>query len=126
VPNFDPASATYVSLVTFRKTGVEVATPVWIAPLNGKHYVFSEANAGKMKRLRNNPAVKLTRCDIRGKLLSDQWQSGTAQIVQDPKLLEQVYASFTKKYGWQMRLTNFLSRLSGRYNKRAMIEITLD
>ena len=74
--SFDPATAKYVSLVTFRKTGVEVRTPVWIAPLNGKHYVFSEANAGKVKRLRNNPAIKMALCNVRGKILLDEWLDG--------------------------------------------------
>jgi PPOX class probable F420-dependent enzyme len=123
--SFDPATAKYVSLVTFRKTGVEVRTPVWIAPLDDKHYVFSEANAGKMKRLRNNPAVKMALCDVRGKILFDEWLDGEAKVLSDPEQLKAVYASFNRKYGLVMRLTDFFSKLSGRYNNRAMIEISL-
>lgn len=124
-PSFDPATATYVSLITYRKAGTEAKTPVWIAPLDGKHYVFSEANAGKVKRLRNNSAVKIALCDVKGKLLSNEWLEGNAKTIDDPTLLLAVYKSFTKKYGWIMRMTNVLSRLSGRYHKRAMIEIVL-
>jgi len=123
--SFDPATATYVSLITYRKTGAEVKTPVWIAPLDGKHYVFSEAKAGKVKRLRNNSAVKIALCDMKGKLLGNEWLEGKATTTDDPKLLLDVYASFTKKYGWIMRITNVLARLAGRYDKRAMIEIML-
>jgi len=123
--SFDPAKATYVSLVTYRKNGVEVKTPVWIAPLDGKHYVFSEAKAGKVKRLRNNSAVKIALCDVKGKLLGSEWLEGNAKTVDDPILLLGVYKSFTKKYGWIMRITNVLARLAGRYDKRAIIEIVL-
>ena len=123
--SFDPATAKYVSLVTFRKTGVEVRTPVWIAPLDDKHYVFSEANAGKMKRLRNNHAVKMALCDVRAKISFDEWLDGEAKVLSDPEQLKAVYASFNRKYGLVMRLTDFFSKLSGRYNNRAMIEISL-
>ena len=122
---FDPAKAKYVSLVTFRKSGVEVRTPVWIAPFNGKHYVFSEAKAGKVKRLRNNPAIKMALCDVRGKILEDTWLKGEAVIVDDADLVKGAYQSFDNKYGLIMRLTNFLSKLSGRYDQRAILEITL-
>ena len=122
---FDPANAKYVSLITFRKTGKEVRTPVWIAPLEGKHYVFSEATAGKMKRLKNNPAIKMALCDVRGKILEDTWLSGEARVVDEPDHLNAIYGSFNRKYGLVMRVTDFFSKLSGRYNNRAMIEITL-
>ncbi len=126
MPLFDPARATYVSLVTYRKSGVEVKTPVWIAPFAGKHYVFSEAKAGKIKRLRNNSKVKIALCDVRGNLLKDEWLAGTAIIIPDGTPLNDIYRSFIKKYGWQMRIANFFSTLTGRIHKRAMIEISLE
>tara|TARA_R110002072_G_scaffold13418_12_gene56248 strand:- start:6618 stop:7007 length:390 start_codon:yes stop_codon:yes gene_type:complete len=121
----DVAAAKYVSLVTFRKTGEEVRTPVWIAPDSGKHYVFSESKAGKVKRLKNNPAIKLALCDVRGNLLSSDWLEGQASVIADPVVIAAAYKSFTHKYGLIMRATNFMARLSGRYDKRAMLEITL-
>jgi len=122
---FNVAQATYVNLVTFRKTGAEVRTPVWIAPLDGKHYVFSESKAGKVKRINNNPSVKIALCDMKGKLLGDDWIDGRAAIIDDAKLINAVNGSFTRKYGLIMRATNFLARLTGRYDKRAILEITL-
>lgn len=122
---FDVSRATYVNLVTYRKTGTEVRTPVWIAPLNGKHYVFSESKAGKVKRVKNNASIKIALCDVRGKLLSDDWLAGEATLIDEPKLITAVYQSFTRKYGLIMRATNFLARLTGRYHKRAILEITL-
>ena len=41
--------AQYVSLATFRRDGRQVRTPVWVAPHEGRLYVFSECDAGKVK-----------------------------------------------------------------------------
>jgi len=56
----------YVSLVTFRKSGDSVATPVWFADLGGSYGVITDNNVGKVKRIRNNPRVTITPCDMRG------------------------------------------------------------
>ena len=121
---FDPAREKYVSLATFRRNGAEVKTPVWIAPLRGRHYVFSEGDAGKVKRIRSTPRVRLAACDIRGRISSD-WIDGQARIVTDPALLSEVQAAFTGKYGLIMRLTDFMARLTGKFGRRAYIEIEL-
>ena len=120
---FNPSTERYVSLATYRKNGAEVRTPVWIAELEGRYYVFSAANAGKVKRLRNNHQVRIAACNYSGKLLHSDWLAGNAKLVTDAVLIERVYKAFTNKYGWQMRLTNLLSKLSGRYHQRSMIEI---
>jgi hypothetical protein len=125
MPSFDPAAVPYVSLETYRKTGVGVCTPVWVAMLNERYYVFSETRAGKVKRIRNKPRMKIAACSYSG-TVSSEWLSGEVCIVNEPALIRRVYVEFTKKYGWQFRLTNILSRLSGRYHQRAMLEITLD
>ena len=63
------SSAKYVSLVTFRRSGEAVASPVWIAPLaDGTAGFTTEAASGKVKRIANNPAVTLQACSARGKL----------------------------------------------------------
>lgn len=122
---FDPATEQYVNLATFRKSGVEVHTPVWIAEHSGTYYVFSEGKAGKVKRIRNNSHVRLAPCDMRGNL-KGEWIDGTARLVDDADEIAQMYPAFTRKYGWQIRVANFFSRLSGRYQRRAIIAITLD
>jgi uncharacterized protein len=122
---FDPARVPYVSLTTYRKTGAAVSTPVWIAELDGLYYVFSAASAGKVKRLHNNDQVSLAVCNYSGKLAAGAVLQGSARIVTDPDLIKGVYGRFVAKYGWQFRLTNLLSRLAGRINQRAMIEIAI-
>lgn len=119
---FDLAAARYVSLVTRRRDGREVATPVWIAPADGAHYVFSKARAGKVRRIRANPAVRLARCDMRGRVLSAACDA-TARVVTDAATIDRAYAALRRKYGWQMRLIDLMSRLAGRYDQRAILEI---
>lgn len=58
----------YISLGTFRKNGVEVATPVWFGEEQDKVYVMTRSDMGKTKRIRNNPRVTVAPCTIRGKV----------------------------------------------------------
>src|SRR5579864_9012112 len=57
----------YISLTTFRKSGVGVTTPVWFGEEDGKLYVMTRGDMGKSKRIRNNPKVRIAPCTIRGK-----------------------------------------------------------
>jgi uncharacterized protein len=118
----DLASARYINLATRRRDGREVQTPVWMAPAGPAHYVFSEAHVGKVKRLRANPQVRLARCDMRGKVLSE-WTAATARVVEDPATIASAYRALHTKYGWQMWLIDLLSKLAGRFEKRVIIEI---
>jgi PPOX class probable F420-dependent enzyme len=60
------AGQKYVSLKTFRKNGVGVATPVWFGEEGDKLYVMTRSDMGKTKRIRNNPQVRVAACTIRG------------------------------------------------------------
>ena len=62
-------SAKRTLVVTFRRDGTPVPTPVWAAHANGVLYVRSERASGKLKRLRNDARVLLAPCTSRGKPL---------------------------------------------------------
>lgn len=115
----------YVNLATFRRSGVAVCTPVWVAEHNGAGYVFSAGDAGKVKRIRNNGRVQLAACDARGKV-HGEWLDGTARLVEDQQEIDAMYPAFSAKYGVQMWIADFFSRLTGRYRRRAIIAIELD
>ena len=112
----------FISLATFRRNGRAVETPVWFAARGGQIYVFSEATAGKMKRLRNDSHVRLAACNVRGKV-HGAWIPGRGRRVDDANTVTGAYDALLAKYGWQMRMTNFVSRLAGRIDGRAVIEI---
>ena len=121
---FEPADEAYVSLATYRRDGREVRTPVWIAQLGTHYYCFSAGQAGKVKRIRANGRARLAACDLRGRIRGDGIDA-RARLIEDAQLKEEVYAALRRKYGWQMRLGDFFARLSGRYQRRAVIELVL-
>jgi PPOX class probable F420-dependent enzyme len=121
----DPSTEKYVSLLTYRKDGRGVRTPVWITPAAvARAYVYTNRTSGKVKRIRNNPCVRIAPCTMRGDLLGE-WQEATARLVDNADERDRGLRTFVDKYGWQMRLALVVSRLSGRYRERALIEITL-
>ena len=99
-------------------------TPVWFAASDGKLYVFSEGKAGKMKRLKNNAELRVAACNVRG-VVHGEWRKGTGRRIDDSATIERAYAALLRKYGWLMRITDFFSRMAGRIEGRAIIEIEL-
>lgn len=74
------ASQKYISLKTFRKNGVGVATPVWFGEEGDKLYVMTRTDMGKTKRIRNNPQVRVAACTIRGTVIGVEF-AATARIL---------------------------------------------
>ena len=91
----------YISLTTFRKSGVGVATPVWFGEEDGKLYVMTRSDMGKTKRVRNNSKVRVAPCTIRGKVTGPEFPA-TARILPPA---EHAYARQTinRKY-WLARV----------------------
>ena len=116
-------NARYISFRSFRRSGAAVDTPVWFASGDpDTHYVFSAADAGKVKRVRNSSTAQMATCDMKGGTLG-HWRDCNAYLVLDSAECNIAYALLTRKYGWQMRLTDFFSRLSGRINQRTVIRL---
>ena len=110
----------YLSLQTFRKNGTPVATPVWFAEDGERFYVYSLANAGKVKRIRNNPHVKVIPCDIRGNT-NGEWVDANARIV-DNREAERAHNLLNKKYGLMKRVGGLFSKVMGRERTTIAIE----
>jgi PPOX class probable F420-dependent enzyme len=114
----------YVALATFRRSGAEVRTPVWFAAMDGKLYVFSAGDSGKVKRLRHSSRARVAPSDVRGNVWGEWWDAH-ARIVTEPRLIERAHAAMRAKYGWQARLGDLFSRLTGRLPRRAWIEVQI-
>lgn len=92
------AKQAYVSLETYRKNGAAVATPVWFAESEpGVFYAYSEAAAGKVKRIRNNPNVRIAPCTFRGRV-TGEWVAGRARIVEDAESVARGQQLLRRKY----------------------------
>ncbi|WP_034272991.1 PPOX class F420-dependent oxidoreductase [Haloechinothrix halophila] len=92
------ADEKYVQLTTFRRNGTPVPTPIWAVADDGELFVWTERNSGKIKRIRNNPRVEVTACDLRGKRTHGEKVSGTARLLDDAET-DRVRKLLGRKYG---------------------------
>ena len=122
-PSFEQLSVErYVSLMTFRRNGTGVPVPIWVAPVDGKLYAVTNGTSAKMKRLKAVDRVRLAACDARGRVRGE-WTDGKARRVDEPAVLDRAIEALLAKYGWQVRVLDFFTRLTGRAKDRAFIEI---
>lgn len=116
--------ARYLSLTTFRRSGVPVNTPVWFAEKDDKYYIFSARDTGKVKRIRNSTRARIAACDVKGKV-TGEWLEATCDFAtHDEERL--AYDLLVDKYGWQMKITNFFSRLSGKIGHRVVLVVSVN
>lgn len=123
------AKAKYLSLETFRKTGVGVRTPVWFVEeptppsSTGRttFYVYTLPDSGKVKRIRNNPKVRIAPCNMRGDLRG-AWVDARARICSGEEAAKG-QSLLIEKYGLAKRIGDFFSRLRGRTQVVLAVEI---
>ena len=102
----------YLNLETLRKNGEAVRTPVWFAADDAGGagaqmlYAYSLAAAGKVKRIRNNPRVRIAPCDMRGKLLGE-WGAARAEIVTGEEAARAMRLLDQKYFPWRQLLNFF-------------------
>ncbi|PWT76759.1 MAG: PPOX class F420-dependent oxidoreductase [Chloroflexi bacterium] len=97
----------HVNLTTFRRTGAAVGTPVWFVRLEDTVYIYSDATAGKVNRIRNNPQVQVAVCTMLGKVIGPT-VTGVARIVTDPEEQARAKAALDAKYRIARRLLGLL------------------
>ncbi|WP_106178289.1 PPOX class F420-dependent oxidoreductase [Prauserella shujinwangii] len=114
----------YVLLTTFRKNGDPVPTPVWSARDGDRLVVFSERAAGKVKRIRRDPRVEVTACDLRGRRTHGPTVPGTARILDDEGS-DRARAAIAREYGLVGHVTMFFSRLRGGRQRTVGIAVEL-
>ena len=118
-PTFAPlGDQKYISLETFKTNGQGVKTPGWFVLHNGALYVYTEADSWKVKRIGNNPRVRVAACSLRG-AVKGPWLDAKASIVDGDerltadRLLDRKY--FLKK------ILNLLTKINR--HERAMIKV---
>jgi PPOX class probable F420-dependent enzyme len=112
-------------VTTFKRDKTAVATPVWCVGKNGSLLVFSEADSGKVKRIRHDPHVTVAPCSFRGKprgpaIEADATVAGGTEVE----------ALLARKYGWMWRGYNLLMAAVRRLRRQVppdsvAIKITL-
>jgi uncharacterized protein len=110
----------YLNLETYKKSGDGVKTPVWFAadPATNldsddtKLYVYTIGVSGKVKRIRNNPRVKIAPCDMRGRVLG-QWAEARAEIVTGGEDARGTQLLNEKYFPWK-QLLDFFAKFRNR------------
>ena len=114
--SYDPISTLsqyqYIKLETLKRNGVGVPTTVWFTIDGRKINVVTRNQTGKLKRLRNNPNVRIAPCGIRGQL-KGEWYNGKAFLANQEQL-DNALRLRNKKYGFRARLSGLLSRTKGQ------------
>ncbi len=113
----------YVSLETFRKDGSGVRTPMWAAPLDGKLVMATSPSSHKVKRIRQNPRVRVAICNASGSQILGPWYEGQALLVDESESARSD-AALNAKYGLLRRAGRFFGKLLGK--STAFIEITVE
>lgn len=90
--------AEYINLETYRDNGEPVRTPVWQTPVDEKLHVWTQADSGKVKRIRHTPRVRVCECDWKGNPLSD-WVKARARLLEDPEEIDRQRTRMREKYG---------------------------
>ncbi|HXW01910.1 MAG TPA: PPOX class F420-dependent oxidoreductase [Candidatus Nitrosotenuis sp.] len=97
----------YVNLETYKKNGQPVRTPVWFVINDGQIFVTTRPDTGKVKRLKNNQAVKIMPCGMKGES-KGEWISGTARFANDSES-ENAVKLRNKRYGMRAKLVGMFA-----------------
>lgn len=116
------ANQKYLNLESYRKNGEGVRTPLWFVEDNGSLYFYTVAHSYKVKRIRNNPRVRVAPCNARGKV-KGEWVDATARRL-DAAEARRADDLLNRKYGLFKRTLNFLAKIRG--HERAAFALRLD
>jgi PPOX class probable F420-dependent enzyme len=110
----------YSLLVTFRRDGTPVPSPLWMAvDSRGRGYLHTEMSSGKVKRIGTNPEVLIAASNVRGRPKGPVLK-GTARVL--PKE-EWAHADETlaSAYGFERKAYNAVFRMAE--DKQAYVEV---
>lgn len=111
----------YVSLVTFRSSGERVPTAVWFAKFSDTANTFcviTETNAGKVKRIHQNPKIEIQVCDIKGNVTSGtKTYFGIARLVLGSEAVA-VRKAIAKRYGITYKIFSIYNAIGSLLKRR--------
>ena len=106
----------YVSLVSFKRDGTPVATPVWFVVDDDRLLVITDAQSAKVKRIRRNPEVRVASCGPDGRVTSER-VAAQAEVL-PPSDLERAQELMARKYRFDRVLIlpvyNLVQRIRGK------------
>jgi uncharacterized protein len=92
----------YCVLVTYKRNGEPVPTPVWFGVADGRLYARTEADSWKVKRIRRDGRVRAAPSTMRGRPLGPAFD-GVARVL-EPSEHERAERALASNYGLERRL----------------------
>ena len=113
----------FIALETFRKSGQAVKTPVWTVAKDGKLLVWTQGDSWKIKRARNNPRVRVAKCDMRGNI-EGPWVEGiVASISDNPEEKKLMRSLLRQKYLFMYIILSLVAVLRRENTGQVVVEI---
>jgi PPOX class probable F420-dependent enzyme len=107
-------------VVTFKRSGEPVPTPINFGLSDGKLYFRSEPHVAKIKRLQRDPHVRLCPCNLRGKPLGPMVEARAEVLPRSDN--ERVHAIVAANWGLDTKL---LERTYDRFSvPEVYVEVT--
>jgi hypothetical protein len=98
----DVARCKRALLVTYRRDGTPVPTPVWAAQGDGVLYVRTERSSGKVKRLRRDARMLVAPCTVKGEPLGAPFEASASVL--DRELDSVAERALGARYGFGREL----------------------
>ena len=113
----------YIALETFRKSSEGVKTPVWTVAQDGKLLVWTQGDSWKVKRARNNPRVRVAKCDMRGNTEGPWVEGVVASISDDREQKRAMRGQLRRKYPFMYPILTFVAALRRENSGQVVVEI---
>ena len=113
-------------LVSLRRDGTPVPTPLWFARDGERAFVRTAADSPKVARLRRTPEVTVAPCTHRGRPLGEPLRA-QAQLLHHDGERRHADALITRRYGLRGRIWNVLvrhGRLEAAYFELARLDLS--
>lgn len=102
----------YLNLETFRRNGEGVKTPVWFAQDGETLHIWTQADSGKVKRIRRDGKVRIVPSTASGEAVGD-WVDASAVVLDMPGETERTFAMLKQKYGFMFNVFGFMGKMRG-------------
>ena len=106
----------YLRLVSYRRDGTPVATPMWFVADGDRLLALTDAQSGKVKRIRRRPEVTIAPCRWDGRVIGDEMHA-RAEVLPENEL-PRTQRLIDRKYRFDrffiLPLYNLVERIGGR------------
>jgi len=103
------AEADHLSLVTYRRDGSEVATPLWFVEADGRLYARTMSPSGKLKRLARSAESRVAPCTADGTTTGESISTRARQLPEGDPAIALAEAALAQRYGAErVRLTRMM------------------